>query len=225
MRPIHCRKKVYSKFSNIKNLKIFLKDDIEPSDIGGCCNNPIFLDHFDCSEGLEKLSLSVSIGCNAALPEQCMYPSGLKKLKLSGANISERDLNVIAMLPQLIVLKLENSFHGAVWKVAERGFCKLRFLLLEAKELKQWVVGQKKHFRMLRHLVLRSCNCLEQMPMRFERIRLLESIGLEGCHSSLVASAKQLQQKRRSKNDKIKILGPEYDDSQNTPTELSIYVR
>nr|GMD82411.1 putative late blight resistance protein homolog R1A-4 isoform X1 [Ipomoea batatas] len=181
------------------SLKFFLKDDIR-----GCCSNPIILDHFDCLVGLEKLSISVSIGCNAALPEQCMYPLGLKKLKLSGANISERDLNVIAMLPQLMVLKLENSFHGAVWKVAERGFSELRFLLLEAKELKQWVAGQK-HFRVLRHLVLRSCNCLEQIPMRFAKIYTLKSIVLEGCKSSLVASTKQqLQQKERSKDVEVR---------------------
>ncbi|XP_019166809.1 PREDICTED: putative late blight resistance protein homolog R1A-4 isoform X2 [Ipomoea nil] len=202
VRPIHCRQKVYSKFPNIKNLKIFLKDDIDPSHIGGCCSNPIILDHFDYLEGLEKLSISDSIGLNAALPEECMYPSGLKKLKLSGTNISEGDLNVIAKLPQLEVLKLENAFHGAVWNsLSKGGFPVLIFFLLEAKELKQWVVGQE-HFRMLRHLVLRSCNCLEQIPECFERIPLLESIGLEGCHSFLVASSKQLQQKRRFKDVK-----------------------
>nr|GMD57370.1 putative late blight resistance protein homolog R1A-4 isoform X1 [Ipomoea batatas] len=204
VRPIHCRKKVYSKFPNIKKLKIFLKDDIEPSHITGCCSNPIILDHFNCLEGLENLSISVSIGCYAALPEHCMYPSGLKKLKLSGTNISERDLNVIAMLPRLKVLKLENAFHGTEWNVvAEGGFPELIFLLLEAKELKQWVVSCWGHFPKLRHLVLRSCNCLEQMPKDF-RGEELESIELKGCHSSLVASAKQLQQKRSLKDFEVR---------------------
>ncbi|XP_019194576.1 PREDICTED: putative late blight resistance protein homolog R1A-10 [Ipomoea nil] len=200
VRPIHCRQKVYSKFPNIKNLKIFLKDDIEPSHIRRCCSNPIILDHFDYLEGLEKLSISDSIGLNAALPEKCMYPSRLKKLKLSGTNISEGDLNVIARLPQLEVLKLENAFHGTVWKVADGGFCQLIYFLLEAKELKQWDVSCNQ-FRMLKHLVLRSCNCLEQIPMVFAEIYPLKSIELEGCKSSLVASAKQLKQKRRSNND------------------------
>nr|GMD79993.1 putative late blight resistance protein homolog R1A-4 isoform X1 [Ipomoea batatas] len=204
VRPIHCRKKVYSKFPKIKNLKIFLKDDIEPTHIRGCCSNPIILDHFDCLEGLEKLSISVSIGCNAALPEECMYPSRLKKLKLSGTNISQWDINVIAKLPQLKVLKLENAFHGTEWNVvAEGGFPELIFLLLEAKELKQWVVSCWGHFPKLRHLVLRSCNCLEQMPKDF-RGEELESIELKGCHSSLVASAKQLQQKRSLKDFEVR---------------------
>ncbi|XP_019172707.1 PREDICTED: putative late blight resistance protein homolog R1A-4 [Ipomoea nil] len=216
MRPIHCRKKVYDQMPNIKKLKIFLNGDIGPSHTRGSCSNPIILDNFDHLKGLEKLGISVSIGCNAALPEQCMYPSGLKKLKLSGTNISVRDLNVIAMLPQLMVLKLENSFHGTVWEVADGGFLQLIFLLLEAKELEQWVVSWNP-FPMLRHLVLRSCNCLEQMPKKFLGYKL-ESIELEGCHSSLVASAKQFQKERRLKNLKIKILDRKYDESQKTHT-------
>nr|GLL45111.1 putative late blight resistance protein homolog R1A-4 [Ipomoea trifida] len=201
VRPIHCRQKVYSKFPNIKNLKIFLKDDIEPSHIGGCCNNPIILDRFDYLEGLEKLSISDSIGLSATLPKKCVYPLGLKELKLSGINISERDLNVIAMLPNLMVLKLKNAFHGTVWNsLSQGGFHVLVFLLLEAKELKQWEISYNQ-FRMLKHLVLRSCSCLEQIPIRFAEIYTLKSIELEGCKSSLVASAKQLQQKRRSNKD------------------------
>nr|GLL45124.1 putative late blight resistance protein homolog R1A-4 [Ipomoea trifida] len=217
VRPIHCRQKVYRKFPNIKNLKIFLKDDIEPSHIRGCCSNPIILDHFDSLEGLEKLSISVSIGCNAALPEECMYPSRLKKLKLSGTNISQWDINVIAKLPQLKVLKLENAFHGTEWNVvAEGGFPELIFLLLEAKDLKHWVVSRYQ-FSILRHLVLRSCNSLEQIPMGFAKIITLKSIELEGCKSSLVAFAKQLQQKGRSKDvEAIKL--PEFNIAERSRT-------
>nr|GMD76949.1 putative late blight resistance protein homolog R1A-4 isoform X1 [Ipomoea batatas] len=168
VRPVHCKTKMYSKFPNIKNLKILLKDEIDPpSHIGGCCSNPIILDHFDYFKCLEKLSISVSIGCNTALPELARYPSGLKKLKLSGTNISERDLNVIAKLPQLKVLKLENAFHGKVWEIAKGGFPKLIFLLLEAKELKELVFSSWDTFVELRNLVLRSCNCLEHMTTDF----------------------------------------------------------
>nr|GMD79945.1 putative late blight resistance protein homolog R1A-4 isoform X1 [Ipomoea batatas] len=169
VRPLHCRREVYNKFPNIKNLKIFLKDDIEPNHIGGCCSYPIILDSFDYFKRLEKLSISVSIGCNVALPELDWFPSRLKKLNLSGTNISEGDLNVIAKFPNLMVLKLENAFHGILWEVAQKGFRKLRFLLIEAKELKQWI------------------------PKGLARIYTLKSIELEGCGSSLVASAKQFQ--------------------------------
>ncbi|XP_019198232.1 PREDICTED: putative late blight resistance protein homolog R1A-10 isoform X2 [Ipomoea nil] len=220
VRPVHCRKKMYSKFPNIKNLKILLKDDIEPpSHIGGCCSNPIISDHFYYLEGLEKLSISVSIGCSAALPKQCMYPLGLKELKLSGTYISASDLNV-TKLPELKVLKLENAFHGTVWNVARGGFPKLISLLLEAKELKQWVLSNPGDLWELRHLVLRSCNCLEQMP-KCQGYKL-KSIELKGCHSSLVTSAKQFQQDFKYRNIEIKILDPEYDKSQNTDAEVSM---
>nr|GMD82412.1 putative late blight resistance protein homolog R1A-4 isoform X1 [Ipomoea batatas] len=131
-----------------------------------------------------------------------MYPSGLKKLKLSGTNISENDLNVIAMLPNLMVLKLENAFRGTIWEVAKGGFPQLIFLLLEAKDLKQWVVSSSQ-FWMLRRLVLRSCNCLEQMPKHFIR-NTMNSIEFERCNSSLVASAKQLQLKGRFKDVEVR---------------------
>ncbi|XP_031098311.1 putative late blight resistance protein homolog R1B-16 [Ipomoea triloba] len=218
VRPVHCRTKMYSKFPNIKNLKILLKDEIDPpSHNGGCCSNPIILDHFDYFKCLEKLSISVSIGCNTALPELARYPSGLKTLKLSGTNISERDLNVIAKLPQLKVLKLENAFHGKVWEVAKGGFPELIFLFLEAKELKKWILSSWTDCWQLRHLVLRSCNCLKQIPKDL-RCYNMESIELEGCRSSLVASVKQLQREKSSKNLKIKILGTE---SQSTDTDVS----
>nr|GMD79994.1 putative late blight resistance protein homolog R1A-4 isoform X1 [Ipomoea batatas] len=213
VRPIHCRQMVYNMFPNIKNIKIFLKDDIEPSHIGGCFSNPIILNHFYHLGGLEKLSISVSIGCNAALPEQCLYPSGLKKLKLSGTNISVSDLNVIAMLPNLMVLKLENAFRGTIWKVAKGGFPQLIFLLLEAKDLKQWVVSSSQ-FWMLRRLVLRSCNCLEQMPKHFIR-NTMNSIELERCNSSLVASAKQLQHKGGFKDVEVAKIGGQFPSVEN----------
>ncbi|XP_019198229.1 PREDICTED: putative late blight resistance protein homolog R1A-10 [Ipomoea nil] len=220
VRPVHCRMKVYKKFPKIKNLKILLKDDLDPGHIGLYSRNPTILDHFNYLEGLEKLSISVSIGCNAALPKQCRYPLGLKKLKLSGTYISESDLNVIAKLPELKVLKLENAFHGTVWNVARGGFPKLISLLLEAKELKQWVLSNPGDLWELRHLVLRSCNCLEQIP-KCQGYKL-KSIELKGCHSSLVTSAKQFQQDFKYRNIEIKILDPKYDKSQNTDTEVSM---
>ncbi|XP_019198217.1 PREDICTED: putative late blight resistance protein homolog R1B-17 [Ipomoea nil] len=119
VRSIHCRKEVYDKFPNIKKLKIFLKDDTDASPTHGSCSNPIILDNFANLKGLDKLSISISTGCIATLPE--LYPSGLKKLKLSGTNMSEKDLTIIATLRELRVLKLENAFHGTVWNSVVKG--------------------------------------------------------------------------------------------------------
>lgn len=140
---------------------------------------------------------------------------------MTRTNISERDLTEIGKLCYLTVLKLENAFCGTVWKVSERGFCELKFLLLEAKNLKQWVASHKD-FPVLRHSVLRSCYCLEQIPRGLARIYTLKSIELEGCGSPLVASAKQFQWDTGNSFVEIKILGPTYDESHNTHTEVSM---
>nr|GMD29655.1 putative late blight resistance protein homolog R1A-10 [Ipomoea batatas] len=96
----HCRTGVYSKFPNIKKLKVFASGS----------NSTIILDNL---ERLERLTIiSVAFGCVVTLPKPSLYPSLLKKLRFDGTNLSERDLMVIARLPRLEILKLENAFHG-----------------------------------------------------------------------------------------------------------------
>nr|GMC79815.1 putative late blight resistance protein homolog R1A-4 [Ipomoea batatas] len=84
----------------------------------------------------------------------------------------------VALLPQLEVLKFENAFHGKVWEVEEGLFYRLKLLLLEDKTLKQWRVDEDS-FQCLKYLVLRSCYCLEEIPMN--NITTLESIELQWC--------------------------------------------
>nr|GMC66581.1 putative late blight resistance protein homolog R1B-17 [Ipomoea batatas] len=93
-----------------------------------------------------------------------MFPSQLKKLRLNGTSLSERDLMVIGMSPQLEVLKLANALHGEVWKVAKGGFYRLKFLLLEDKTLKLWI-SHEYSFPCLKRLVLRFCYSLKKIPM------------------------------------------------------------
>nr|GMD82430.1 putative late blight resistance protein homolog R1A-4 isoform X1 [Ipomoea batatas] len=229
--PIHCRKEVYLKLPNIKKLKIFVKDDIEASHTCGSYNNPIFLDDLDYLEKLEKLTVTVSVGRAVTLTERSMFPSQLKKLSLSGTNLSERDLMVIAKLPKLMVLKLKNALHGTVWKLPMGGFTSLKFLLLEDIKLKQWewvIYDDDKqwewetcdvdNFPVLEHLVLRFCNHLEKIPLIFAGVYTLQSIVLEECCSSVVASARWIL-KHRNYRLKLKILGTVYDESQSTDTD------
>nr|GMD75253.1 putative late blight resistance protein homolog R1A-4 isoform X1 [Ipomoea batatas] len=114
-----------------------------------------------------------------------------QKLKLSGTKLSQRDLTTIGMLPELRVLKLENALLGRVWEVAEGEFRKLRFLLIEDKKLKQLQSDETYTLLHLKRLVLRCCNCLEQIPSSFFD-RNMKRIELDGCNPSFVASAKQL---------------------------------
>ncbi|XP_019170838.1 PREDICTED: putative late blight resistance protein homolog R1B-17 [Ipomoea nil] len=195
----HCRAGVYCRFPNIEKLKVFVFTR----------NNLIILDNLEYLERLEGLSILVSFGCVVTLPMPSMFPSQLKKLRLNGTDLSERDLKAIEMLPQLEVLKLENAFHGEVWKV-EEGFCQLKFLLLENKKLKQWTVNYG--FSRLKHLVLKFCYCLEEIPMRIGCFGL-ESIELQRCCPSVITSAKRIEvfkhHEYRTKFFELKIIGEE----------------
>ncbi|XP_031098314.1 putative late blight resistance protein homolog R1A-4 isoform X2 [Ipomoea triloba] len=199
-RSIHCKMEVFDKLPNIKKLKIFLKEDIEASHHPcGSSRNPIVLDYLDYLKELEKLTISVSVGCAVILKERSMFPSKLKKLRLSGINLSKRDLMVIGALPQLMVLELRNTFHGRVWDVYDRGFLNLRFLLVEDRKLKHWACDYDTFsfpFPKLEHLVLRFCCALEEIPYIFTDIPNLQLIVLEQCHSSLVTSAKWIQEEK-----------------------------
>nr|GMD82786.1 putative late blight resistance protein homolog R1A-4 [Ipomoea batatas] len=204
--PTYCRKEIYNKFPKLKALKIFLKDELELNCTCGSCSNPIILDNLGYLRGLEELTISVSIDCNVTLQNRSMFPSLLKKLRLSGLNLSERHLTVIGMLPRLEVLKLENSFHGKVWEVSNGGFLQLEFLFLEAKNLEQ-LKANKYSFPYLQHLGLRFCYCLEEIPQSFAHIYDLQSIELKQCSPSVVAAAKQIRRlhpKQRRRFEGIK---------------------
>ncbi|XP_019177320.1 PREDICTED: uncharacterized protein LOC109172592 [Ipomoea nil] len=179
-------KEAYCNFPDLRKLKIFYG-------AGSCSNNnPLMLDSIDYLEKLEKLTISVFVGCTITLPsEQCMFPLQLKKLRLSGTNLRSWDLIVISMLPQLEVLKLKNAIHGNIWEVDKGGFNKLRFLLIEDRKLEQ-LRTYLSCFKCLERLVLRLCCCLEEIPwfLAFH----LQSIELERCYPSLIEAAMQIRE-------------------------------
>ncbi|XP_019198242.1 PREDICTED: putative late blight resistance protein homolog R1A-4 isoform X2 [Ipomoea nil] len=215
--PTYCQKEMYNKLPKLKALKIFLKDELELNCICGSCSNPIILDNLDYLVGLEKLTILVAIDCTVTLRNRSIFPFLLKELRLRGLNLSERHLTLIGKLPQLKMLKLENSFHGKVWVVSEGGFCQLGFLHLEAKNLVQ-LKANKNSFPCLQHLGLKFCYCLEEIPQSFAHIFKLRSIELKQCSPSVVAAAKQILERLdriRRREFEIKIDGSEYDHMRN----------
>nr|GMD82766.1 putative late blight resistance protein homolog R1B-17 [Ipomoea batatas] len=232
--PTHCRTEVYSSFPNMKKLKIFCKEELEPSHIGGSSSKHIILDKLECLDRLKSLTISVSIGSFVTLPERCMFPLQLKKLRLSGTRVSGWDLKVIGRLKCLKVLKLENVFHQEVWRVCEGEFDELKFLLLEDRILKRLEAVQYS-FPLLERIDLRLCNCLEEIPSNFGEIFCLKSIDLDRCsRPSIIASAKDIQEqlkKNFGKEDfEIKIQGqgqgqgPEYIEECVEDVEYSSFV-
>ncbi|XP_019189540.1 PREDICTED: probable disease resistance RPP8-like protein 2 [Ipomoea nil] len=217
--PTHCRNKVYFNFPNIKILKILYRVDLEASQISGSSSNRFILDNLalEYLKRLESLTITVPVGCIVTFPKRCIFPLQLKKLKLSGTNLSWWDLRVIGTLKWLEVLKLENVFNGKVWEVVEGGFYGLRFLLVKDEKLER-LEAYTDSFPCLEHLVLRCCECLEEIPSSFGEIFCFKSIEMDrfSHRPSIVASARIIQEKLKKnfgkENFEIKIQGqgPEY---------------
>lgn len=110
-------------------------------------------------------------------------------------------MNFLRTLPNLEVLKLkDHAFHGQIWKLSdeeEDGFSRLKFLLLEDMNLKQWE-ATSYHFPSLEHLVLTACYYLGQIPFNFAEIQTLQLMELHKCQLSVIASAEQIQKEQQS---------------------------
>ncbi|XP_019155086.1 PREDICTED: late blight resistance protein R1-A-like [Ipomoea nil] len=86
--PTHFTEEVYRKFPNLKYLKVFYKGAFEPSSSPGSYRNPtINLDYIRCFSKLETLTVIVPANSMTHL-ERPVFSTGLKKLRLSGNNIS-----------------------------------------------------------------------------------------------------------------------------------------
>nr|GMC86989.1 putative late blight resistance protein homolog R1C-3 isoform X3 [Ipomoea batatas] len=82
----------------------------------------------------------------------------------------------------------------------ENGFYKLKHLQIVESDLKHWTVIVD-HFPVLECLILSCCENLEEFPSAFVDITTLQLIKLTRCCSSIVTSAKQIQEERLGLGD------------------------
>lgn len=124
------------------------------------------------------------------------FPQSLKKLKIVGTQLSWEAITVISMLPNLESLKICEAFQmGEEWETGDGGFTKLKFLFISGAKLKCWNT-MSDHFPVLERLALHYCHHLEQIPMGFADSNTLQLIELKGCYSSLVESAREIQEEQ-----------------------------
>ncbi|PHT28386.1 hypothetical protein CQW23_32011 [Capsicum baccatum] len=120
----------------------------------------------------------------------------LKKLKLERTWLSWSDLDIIAELPNLEVLKLiDGACHNNEWHPNVRGFTRLNVLLIE-NDLKYWKVTDD-NFPVLECLVLKKCRYLKEIPIEFADIHSLQLIELTGCLPELGDSAVRIQKEQQ----------------------------
>ncbi|KAK4402486.1 hypothetical protein Sango_0989300 [Sesamum angolense] len=209
-----CTEEVLGRIPNLKRLGIQNELGLDDAQSLSC------FDHLSHLYGLQTLKCIVvnpkpSFQVVApAPPPFSVFPSGLKKLTLSGLGLPWEYMSVIAQLPKLEILKLRNyAFQGPVWKVYDSQFSRLKFLLLEDTDLEFWSVGCS-HSLLLKHLIIRHCYKLKEFSTLVSGILSVEMIELVDCSPSLAASAKKILEGRMTcgKNRAQLIVSSSEDD-------------
>ncbi|XP_042039765.1 putative late blight resistance protein homolog R1B-17 isoform X2 [Salvia splendens] len=124
-------------------------------------------------------------------------PRTLKKLTLQGGKFPFEDMSIIGSLPNLQVFKLRNQPFGKTWETTDGEFPQLRYLLIEKSGLQHWIT-ESSHFPRLKHLVLRFCESLREVPQGIGEIPTLELIEVDSSIKSLLKSAKQIAEDQQS---------------------------
>nr|GMD81339.1 putative late blight resistance protein homolog R1A-4 [Ipomoea batatas] len=204
----HCTEQVISKIPNIKTLGIFCEGRLIP-DNAVSCNSVSSKQNLCHLNQLEALTIEAeyAIPNSISLPGINAFPCNLRKLKLSKTYLPWKDIETIALLPKLEVLKLKmDAFYGPEWDPTEGGFRGLKFLLLENTDLKIWNAFDDE-FPILEHMVLKHCENLEGIPTVFSNVTTLKSIDLEWCGQDLSSCAKNIQQEHLDYgNNELKVL-------------------
>ncbi|CAA2973977.1 late blight resistance homolog R1A-10 [Olea europaea subsp. europaea] len=146
---------------------------------------------------LESLKCTFSGTLRSSL-KNVTFPKSLQKLTVTGGKFPWKDMKIIGSLPNLQVLKLKNNaFHGRDWEPNEGEFLQLKFLLLEDICLVHWR-ADNIHFPRLQHLVILSCEFLNEIPSSIGEVPTLLSIKGISCSDSVITSANQIQEEQHS---------------------------
>ncbi|XP_057789282.1 uncharacterized protein LOC131006133 isoform X1 [Salvia miltiorrhiza] len=154
---------------------------------------------FGCVSTLESLKtlkcsiINPVVKYDYAFPSSSMmFPSGLRKLHLSGMGFPWEYMDVIGSLPYLKVLKLRAyAFLGSKWEARDGSFLKLEFLLIEDSDLVQWKPSSGS-FPELRHLSMKHCYKLEEIH-RLSHCTCGGNIELVNCNPKALNCAELLQ--------------------------------
>ncbi|GAA0175807.1 antimicrobial response protein [Lithospermum erythrorhizon] len=130
------------------------------------------------------------------LPIPCLnaFPETLSKLTLSRSHLPWVRMKILGELPNLEVLKLRNyAFEGPEWETQRGGFQRLEYLLIENTDLQRWEWECDDCFPSLKHLVLKYCHLLEEIPEQIGDCPDLTHIKLQYCSDTAEESAKYIR--------------------------------
>ncbi|XP_057772103.1 putative late blight resistance protein homolog R1A-10 [Salvia miltiorrhiza] len=150
---------------------------------------------FSCFRGDPRVSIS-----------GLRLPPSVRNLSLTRCEIAVEFMEYLSEeLPNLEVLKLRDCKFKGLWDAEQQEFSKLQFLLLEQVQLVHWQADESS-FPRLRHLVIRRCSALEEIPSGIGDILTLQTIELDECSPSVVASATLIiEEQRANGNDDLQL--------------------
>uniref|UniRef100_M1A864 Tospovirus resistance protein A n=1 Tax=Solanum tuberosum TaxID=4113 RepID=M1A864_SOLTU len=152
-----------------------------------------------------------------AFVSELHLPSKIKKLVLKSGRFMESAISLIAGLPSLEYLQLEDvSFIKMEldftllegWYLQDITFDKLKFLKLVWLDISRWDASEES-FPLLEKLVIKKCDNLEEIPLSLADIPTLKQIRLIRCiNKSQEAAAVRIKQEveENEGNDRIVII-------------------
>ncbi|KAL7160401.1 hypothetical protein ABFS83_01G092500 [Erythranthe nasuta] len=121
------------------------------------------------------------------------FPMNIRKISLSGCGLPWENMEVIASLPNLKVLKLRwYAFCGPLWKTNTQQFPRLQFLLLENLDIE----NLEFDIPYIRWVIVRHCYKLENISNQFKNTELLE---VDDCNPSFMKKMREWRSVFRTK--------------------------
>ncbi|PHT63352.1 hypothetical protein T459_32716 [Capsicum annuum] len=189
-----CTNEILSSIPNLKRLIDHHNDVSKKSWV----NRPVDMSRLTKLEALKCVSNAFLSWTPPISIKESFFPASLKRLTFSGwFGFPWEDISTLVKLPNLEELKLKDrAAIGYVWRLRDDDiFVSLKLLLFRKVLLTNWVASSD-NFPSLKHLVLKKCDNLKEIPIDFGEICSLESIELHNCSTSAEDSARKIEQEQ-----------------------------
>ncbi|EYU19337.1 hypothetical protein MIMGU_mgv1a018758mg [Erythranthe guttata] len=176
-----CTKEVLLRIPNLKRIAVQIESAHDSMETF------TFFGHF--ASLYQKFESFKCIVVNPNLSSQVVhcipnFPVNITKISLSGCGLPWENIEVIAKLPNLKVLKLRwYAFCGPVWEIREGQFPIIEFVLLEDLDIEHWESNGKHDFNGPSQAIFRHCYKLKNIPRQLVFARLVE---VDDCSISFV---------------------------------------
>ncbi|XP_055819816.1 putative late blight resistance protein homolog R1A-10 [Solanum dulcamara] len=207
LRPLCCTKEMFEGIKKVKKLGICGRSK-HFYEAPKCLDNLIYLPELEALKILLYDYYKSDFLHRHPVPCVGSFPPNLKKLTLQGTHLLWSKLTIISTLPNLEVLQLKalqlfrDELGETVWEVSDKGFPKLKFLLIEKKALRYWRATDDS-FPYLERVIIKTCCYLQEIPEEFANSMTLERIELWGCTPSLVKFANKIREEQESLGNNI----------------------